>query len=119
MAESSSRAISQLVDCSPRASHPASQASGRFYRPELDVVRFLAFFLVFVNHSLPRGLDSRTAALPAGVAQIIITTGSASSFGLSLFFTLSAYLICELLLREREATGTVLARQFYILRALS
>jgi peptidoglycan/LPS O-acetylase OafA/YrhL len=105
-------------DCSPHTPKPAPQVSGRFYRPELDVVRFLAFFLVFLSHSLPRGLDSRTAALPKGVAQVLITCGSASGFGLSLFFTLSAYLICELLLREREATGVVQAKQFYIRRIL-
>ena len=27
--------------------------SGRFYRPELDGLRFFAFFAVFVHHALP------------------------------------------------------------------
>jgi peptidoglycan/LPS O-acetylase OafA/YrhL len=40
------------------------------------------------------------------------------AFGLSLFFTLSAFLICELLLRERESSGTVSVKQFYIRRIL-
>ena len=102
----------------PHLPMAALEASSRFYRPELDVVRFLAFLLVFLNHSLPRDLDSRTVALPKGMAQVLITCGSMSSFGLSLFFTLSAYLICELLLREREATGVIRAKQFYIRRIL-
>jgi peptidoglycan/LPS O-acetylase OafA/YrhL len=44
--------------------------------------------------------------------------GDICGFGLSLFFTLSAFLICELLLREREVVGTVKAGQFYIRRIL-
>jgi hypothetical protein len=107
-----------VEDCSSCAAAPAPRDFRRFYRPELDVVRFIAFFLVFRHHSLPIGLDSRTAALPHGLAQGVITVGLSSSFGLSLFFTLSAYLICELLLREREATGVVQAKQFYIRRIL-
>jgi peptidoglycan/LPS O-acetylase OafA/YrhL len=39
-------------------------------------------------------------------------------FGLSMFFLLSAYLITELLLREREKTGTVDWRRFFARRAL-
>ena len=42
----------------------------------------------------------------------------ACSFGLSLFFTLSAFLICELLLRERKSAGAVGVKQFYIRRIL-
>lgn len=97
-------------------SEPA--APGRFYRPELDVVRFVAFALVFLHHSLPLGPSAGTAALSKALAQVLYACGWASGFGLSLFFTLSAYLICELLLREREATGAVLAKQFYIRRIL-
>jgi peptidoglycan/LPS O-acetylase OafA/YrhL len=101
------------------------QASGtyerrtvRFYRPELDVVRFMAFSLVFINHALPRSIDSRTDAFSGNIAHLLVTFGGVSSFGLSLFFTLSAYLIGELLLRERDASGDVRVKQFYIRRIL-
>jgi len=40
------------------------------------------------------------------------------AFGVPVFFLLSAYLITELLLREKEATGTINVRAFYIRRAL-
>jgi peptidoglycan/LPS O-acetylase OafA/YrhL len=93
-------------------------ASARFYRPELDVVRFLAFLLVFLTHSLPSGPDPSTSGFPEALQQIIYGSQKISVFGLSLFFTLSAYLICELLLRERDATGTVQVKQFYFRRIL-
>ncbi|MGI4855168.1 MAG: acyltransferase family protein [Janthinobacterium lividum] len=80
-----------------------------FYRPQLDVVRGLAFLCVYVHHAFPRtGVTShlRSAILDA------------SGFGLSLFFVLSAYLITLLLLREKQKTGNIQLRLFYIRRAL-
>ncbi len=90
----------------------------RFYRPELDVVRFLAFLLVFLVHTVPSTRDPRVAHLLKGFGPAFDAIGDACGFGLSLFFALSAFLICELLLREREATGGVEIRQFYIRRIL-
>ena len=92
--------------------------TGRYYRPELDVVRFLAFLLVFLMHTLPQRGEPRAAAILGGVAPLFYDAVSACVFGLSLFFTLSAFLICELLLREKQASGTVHVRQFYIRRIL-
>jgi peptidoglycan/LPS O-acetylase OafA/YrhL len=102
-------------------SHPIPNPAvltGRYYRPELDVVRFLAFLLVFVHHSLPFSPSPGTASLPSGVAQILFNSVRSARFGLSLFFTLSAFLIAELLLRERQTTGQIHTRQFYIRRIL-
>jgi peptidoglycan/LPS O-acetylase OafA/YrhL len=79
----------------------------RFYLPELDVLRFFAFLSVFITHvaffSLSRG---------AGGA------GLAGSFGVDLFFALSSYLITRLLLRERDLTGQLGIRAFYLRRIL-
>ena len=82
------------------------KAPRAFYRPELDLLRFGAFFMIFVFH-LPR-----THGLLSGAVQ----TGFC--LGLPIFFLLSAYLITELLLREREATGTIHFRAFFLRRAL-
>ena len=56
--------------------------------------------------------------MPGRAAQILFDATKAAGFGLSLFFTLSAFLIAELLLRERQATGQIHTRQFYIRRIL-
>jgi peptidoglycan/LPS O-acetylase OafA/YrhL len=96
----------------------ASRPGGRYYRPELDVVRFVAFFLVFLCHTLPSASDPRVAHLLRGFAPAFDALINACGFGLSLFFTLSAFLICELLLRERESAGDVGVKPFYIRRIL-
>ena len=82
--------------------------SKRFYRPELDVVRFLAFLAVFLHHTLPLH--------PNGSWQVSFTM--ACGFGLSVFFALSAYLITTLLLRERGQSGDVDLPKFYKRRML-
>ena len=89
------------------------RASGtnRYYRPELDVLRFLAFFLVFNHHLLPGSfLDTHF--------QLVHTLQEAGASGVCLFFTLSSFLITELLLREQESTGTIHIRAFYVRRVL-
>jgi len=97
---------------------PELHTAGRFYRPELDVVRFIAFFLVFLTHTLPSGRGDEFVRLPLRLAVLIYGVQRISDYGLFLFFTLSAFLICELLLRERDATGGIRATNFYIRRLL-
>jgi peptidoglycan/LPS O-acetylase OafA/YrhL len=93
--------------------------AGSYYRPGLDVVRFIAFLTVFLWHALPVPPDSRIVDhLGAGVASLYELFYYCLRFGLSLFFTLSAFLIFELLLRERHSTGTVAIKQFYVRRIL-
>jgi peptidoglycan/LPS O-acetylase OafA/YrhL len=91
----------------------------RFYRPELDALRFFAFLGVFIFHAAPRSMDFYVAAgLPAWLSRLLISIFGAGAYGVDLFFALSAYLITGLLLRERAATGALDLRGFYVRRIL-
>lgn len=81
----------------------------RFYRPELDCLRFGAFLLVFIGHILI--VDNQTP-------HVLAAMKASGKLGVPLFFVLSAYLITELLLREKSATGTLDLRAFYLRRTL-
>ena len=78
-----------------------------FYRPELDVLRFFAFLMVFFHHLPWRSVSPHLRLLQ-----------QAGGFGVSIFFLLSSYLITELLMREQERTGTIHVRAFFIRRML-
>src|SRR6476659_753658 len=101
---------------------PAVRSGGRaerFYRPELDVLRFFAFLGVFIFHAAPRTLDFYdVAGYPHWLSSLLIPTFGAGAYGVDLFFALSAYLITSLLLRERTATGALDLRGFYVRRIL-
>jgi peptidoglycan/LPS O-acetylase OafA/YrhL len=77
----------------------------RYYRPELDALRFFAFLCVFLDHQ---------PIMTAWIQPFLI----AGAFGMCMFFMLSAYLIVSILMRERANTGTVNLRSFAIRRIL-
>ncbi len=79
-------------------------------------MRFAAFLLVFLHHTLPH--SSADYPLPRAAAQFLAIAGRAGAFGVDLFFALSAYLITELLLREHRATGSLNLPAFYKRRIL-
>jgi peptidoglycan/LPS O-acetylase OafA/YrhL len=90
---------------------PTKKPQSRFYRPELDVLRFLAFTMVFIDHALPfDGMftDGRWLG----------SVRYAGGFGVCLFFMLSSFLITDLLEREHEATGDIHLKAFYVRRVL-
>lgn len=100
---------------------PASADSkpGRFYRPELDVLRFFAFFGVFIFHAFPYYQTFYAASgFPDWLAKSTISVLVAGAYGVDVFFALSAYLITSLLLRERGDTGQLHLRGFYVRRIL-
>lgn len=92
--------------------------AGRFYRPELDVVRFAAFAAVFLHHELPRNPALALGRMSARGRWLLFGTANAFGFGLPLFFTLSAFLIGALLLREQDHFGRLSLRDFYLRRIL-
>lgn len=69
------------------------------YIPGLDGVRAIAFFIVFVAHSMPH------RHLPGG-------------FGVTVFFFLSGYLITTLLRQEARQQQSVNLKNFYLRRLL-
>ena len=76
------------------------------YLPELDVVRLIAFFAVFLHH------------LP-GHASLYATTARAYGWaGVDLFFVLSSYLFFSMLDREYALTGSINVRNFFIRRVM-
>jgi peptidoglycan/LPS O-acetylase OafA/YrhL len=93
---------------------------GRFYRPELDTLRFFAFFGVFVFHVVPNDPQFYRAhpILPATLVPLICAVASAGAYGVDLFFALSAYLITTLLIREEEVRGSIDTGAFYVRRIL-
>jgi peptidoglycan/LPS O-acetylase OafA/YrhL len=84
------------------ASQPA-----RLYYPELDTLRFLAFSLVLVHHSL---FD---ATVPGWA--VLHHYGW---MGVDLFLCLSAFMFARLLFAEFQSTGTLNVGYFYVRRAL-
>jgi peptidoglycan/LPS O-acetylase OafA/YrhL len=98
---------------------PARLNGRRFYHPELDILRFFAFFLVFLHHALPHDPSFWTRyGVPSGIAQVVAGIGSLGAFGVDVFFALSAYLITELLLREKTLIGDLDLKSFYLRRML-
>jgi len=96
------------------ASREAQAQLGRFYLPELDSLRFFAFLCVFAFHLRPAYLVHPTGTLESLVAGIQFT----GALGVDIFFTLSAFLLSELLSRERERFGQARPLAFYIRRGL-
>ena len=99
----------------PPSAVPGTAA--RVYYPELDTLRFFAFLMVFVHHTLPQD-DALYARLPRVVAHLLVAFSLAGGLGVALFFCLSAFLISDLLRREAQQTGTVAIGRFYLRRTL-
>ena len=101
------------------AQETARTSTARFYHPELDVLRFFAFLIVFFHHAFPHDPVFWTKlGVPLFLARVVAGIGATGAFGVSLFFVLSSYLITELLLREKDLLGTLDIRSFYIRRIL-
>jgi len=91
----------------------------RFYFPELDAIRFFLFWGVWGYHALPREENVYVEHhVPAALASLIASLLKAGMASLDVFFILSAFLITELLLREKELRGVPDLKAFYIRRLL-
>jgi peptidoglycan/LPS O-acetylase OafA/YrhL len=109
--------MGQLTGVLHSAPMAAAHTERRFYQPELDGLRFYAFLGVFICHTLPfDGAFYRRFHLPIPWLWGAIAKSGAA--GVDLFFALSAFLITSILLREREETGGISLRRFYLRRIL-
>jgi peptidoglycan/LPS O-acetylase OafA/YrhL len=84
----------------------------RYYRPELDALRLLAFLSVFTVHRMDH------LPIDPGRHFWLYNICLLGNFGVPVFFLLSAFLITELLLREEDRVGTIHIGSFYIRRIL-
>ncbi len=84
----------------------------RYYKPELDILRLVAFLFVFFTHRMDLApIDAATNYWGYHISLVGV-------FGVPLFFFLSAFLITELLTKEQDQFGTINIKSFYIRRIL-
>ena len=84
----------------------------RYYKPELDVLRFFAFLFVFFVHRLDLApIDGKEYYWAFHLSLL-------GNYGVPLFFFLSAFLITELLTREEHVFGKINIKSFYVRRIL-
>ncbi len=98
-----------------RSAEPVGRPAARYYLPELDVLRCLAFMAIFLQHSF-----QKTPAYyfpefhPKWIGRAVSILAWSGGYSVDLFFLISAFLITQLLLRELEATGRLDVRRFYL-----
>lgn len=85
------------------------------YFPALDILRFLAFMLVFISHaSLFFGYNNPSQNW-VEFREIFLTHGD---LGVTFFFVLSGFLITYLLMSEKHQKGNIDIKKFYVRRLL-
>ncbi|MEP6675797.1 MAG: acyltransferase [Ferruginibacter sp.] len=86
----------------------------RVYFKNLDGIRFIAALLVILQHT-----SDYKEFQNKGISNIFRPyVGDFGSYGVTLFFVLSGYLIFYLLFAEKQVTNTISIKNFYIRRIL-
>ena len=97
---------------------PASpSAKAKIFFPNLDGLRFISFFVVFLYHGHLSIFSYLKDAQPRvyAVIEFICRHGN---LGVNFFFVLSGFLITYLLIKEKEFTGRIHVPNFYVRRIL-
>lgn len=113
--------ITPLVNAPARVNAASTAAAAsRFYRPELDGLRFCSFLAVFISHAylISPQMFAGGGAITAEVGRWALAAGHCGYAAVAVFFVLSSYLITELLLREQDRRGSIDVPAFYARRAL-
>lgn len=89
--------------------------SNKVFFPNLEGLRFFAFFVVFVNHATSSlGYYNNSSSYAFSIVHFLQN----GPLGVSFFFVLSGFLITYLLLKEKELSGKINIRNFYLRRVL-
>lgn len=89
--------------------------SPKLFFPNLDGLRFFAFFAVFVNHAFAcLGFSSQLVPFNFLIKHFLMN----GDLGVSFFFVLSGFLITHLLLEEKESSHSIHIKNFYMRRVL-
>lgn len=89
------------------------------YDPTIDFIRFLAFFLVFFTHFISKGGNAITVDTGQWWNnELIQRVADFGGQGVTLFFSLTGFLLGRLLIREFKEHGTVSVKAFYLRRIL-
>src|SRR5215831_13325413 len=96
---------------------PKAAAKTHIFFPNLDGLRFISFFVVFLHHCYLSFFSYLRGSSPTAwqVQSFLFKYGT---LGVNFFFVLSGFLITYLLLKEKELTGTVHVGNFYVRRIL-
>lgn len=88
----------------------------RIFFPNLDGLRFICFFFVFMVHSFV----TDDVAINNNPVHIFLKKYlfAGGQLGVNMFFVLSGFLITYLLISEREISGKINVKNFYIRRVL-
>ncbi|NML19332.1 acyltransferase [Pseudoflavitalea sp. G-6-1-2] len=92
-------------------------AKARVFFPNLDGLRFLSFFVVFLFHWYMTVFPYISGTNPTA-GESIRFLFQYGGLGVNFFFVLSGFLITYLLIRERELTGKIHVGNFYVRRIL-
>lgn len=87
----------------------------KVFFPNLEGLRFFAFFVVFVNHAISSLGFYNPSKTFVFIRTHFLLNGH---LGVSFFFVLSGFLITYLLLKEKELSGKINIKNFYLRRVL-
>jgi peptidoglycan/LPS O-acetylase OafA/YrhL len=90
-------------------------ASQKTFFPNLDGLRFFAFFAVFINHAMGCLGYNNHSPYYIFIKKHFLMNGD---IGVGFFFVLSGFLITYLLLQEKKDTDSINIKKFYMRRVL-
>jgi len=89
------------------------QRTGATKLPFLDGLRAYSILTVILGHAIPGAIFLQTNSFLFRCRWFLLYCISNAELGVRIFFVLSGFLICALLLEEEDATGRISIRGFY------